>query len=339
MTVPDRPVVLVDAAMPDAPLARVSEVAELVRYDGEAGLDRRIDLHGDRVVGLGVQLQTPIGDDRLGRLPSLVVVADCAVGYDNVDVAAATARGIAVTHTPDVLTEATADLTWALILAVARRLREGDALARSGAWEGWSPTQLLGLELAGATLAILGMGRIGEAVARRGRAFGMEIVYWSRSAQPEVERELGARRADLDEALGAADVVSIHLPLTAETTRLVDARRLAAFKPGAILVNAARGPIVDEDAVADALASGRLAGVGFDVHEKEPEIHPRIAASERSVLLPHLGSATVATRERMAERMARNLVAVIRGEEPPDRVPEQKGSLSLREPNPGPDPV
>lgn len=332
----DRPIVLVDAAMPDAPLAAVGEVAQIVRYAGEVELDRLIDLHGDRVVGLGVQLQTPIEASRLDRLPALRIVADCAVGYDNVDVGAATARGVAVTHTPDVLTEATADLTWALILAVARRLREGDALARSGEWEGWSPTQLLGLELAGATLAILGMGRIGEAVARRARAFGMEIVYWSRSARPEIERELGARRAGLDEALGAADVVSIHLPLTEETTRLIDAERLARFKPGAILVNAARGPIVDEDALADALESGRLAGVGLDVHEREPEIHPGLSASERSVLLPHLGSATVATRERMAETVARNLVAAVRGEEPPDRVPEQRGSLTRRDTNPGP---
>lgn len=333
----DRPVVLVDMAMPDAPLAIVSEVAEVVRYDGDADLDRLIDLHGDRVVGLGVQLQTGIGEERLDRLPSLVVLANCAVGYDNIEVSAATERGVVVTHTPDVLTEATADLTWALILAVARRIREGDALARSGAWEGWSPTQLLGLELSGATLAVLGMGRIGEAVARRGRAFGTEIVYWSRSARPEIERELDARRAELDAALGAADVVSIHLPLTQETIRLIDADRLTGFKPGAILVNAARGPIVDEDALADALESGRLAGVGLDVHENEPKIHPRLAASERSVLLPHLGSATVATRERMAQKVARNLVAAIRGEEPPDRVPEQRESLARRDPSPGTD--
>jgi len=319
-----RPIVLVDAALPAAPLEVVREVAELLRFADEVELDRLIDLHGDRVAGLGVQLTTEIDERRLDRLPALEVVADYAVGYDNVDLLAAAERGVVVTHTPDVLTEATADLTWALILAVARRIREGDALARSGAWDGWSPSQLLGLELAGATLAILGLGRIGEAVARRGRAFGMQIVYWSRSPRPELEWELGARRAGLEEALGSADVVSVHLPLTDETRHLIDARRLALFKRGAILVNAARGPIVDEDALADALEEGRLMGAGLDVHEREPAVHPRLAASGRTVLLPHLGSATVATRDRMAERVAQNLVAVLRGSPPPDPVPESK---------------
>ncbi|HUE95718.1 MAG TPA: D-glycerate dehydrogenase, partial [Longimicrobiaceae bacterium] len=309
-----RPLVLVDAAIPDAPLEVVREVADLLRYADEAELDRLIDLHSDRVAGLGVQLTTAIGEGRLDRLPALQVVADYAVGHDNVDLRAAAERGVTVTHTPDVLTEATADLTWALILAVARRIREGDALARSGAWAGWSPRQLLGLELSGATLAILGMGRIGEAVARRGRAFGMRIVYWSRTPRPEIERDLGARRAELADALAVADVVSIHLPLTEETTRLIDARRLSGCKPGAILVNVARGPIVDEDALADALEAGRLMGVGLDVHEREPAVNPRLAASERTVLLPHLGSATVATRERMAEKVARNIVAVLVGQ-------------------------
>jgi glyoxylate reductase len=247
-------------------------------------------------------------------------VADYAVGYDNVDLDAAARRGVAVTHTPEVLTNATADLTWALILAVARRLVEADGLARSGEWAGWHPRQLLGKELAGGTLAILGMGRIGEAVARRGRAFGMGIVYWSRSARPEIERELGARRRDLSEALALADVVSIHLPLTPDTRHLLDAGRLARMRSDAILINTARGPIVDEEALADALESGRLLGAGLDVHEREPVVHPRLAASSRTVLLPHVGSATVATRERMAAVVARNLRAVLEGEPPTDPV-------------------
>jgi glyoxylate reductase len=273
------------------------------------------------VAGLGVQLTTAVDRELLARLPALEIVADYAVGYDNVDLAAAAERGVVVTHTPDVLTEATADLTWALILAVARRVLEGDRTARSGEWEGWHPQELLGMELTGATLAILGMGRIGEAVARRGVAFGMRIVYWSRSPRPELERELGARRLELDAALGVADVASIHLPLTDETRGLFDARRLAALKPGAILVNTARGPLVDEDALADALEAGRLMGAGLDVHEREPSVHPRLLASERTVLLPHLGSATVATRERMAEVVARNLLAVLGGAPPTDPVP------------------
>ena len=316
-----RPLVLVDAAIPDAPFASLEEAAEVVRFEGDADLERLIAERGGEVAGLGVQLTTAIDRQLLARLPALEIVADYAVGYDNVDMAAAADRGVVVTHTPEVLTEATADLTWALILAVARRLLEGDRIARSGEWEGWHPRQLLGMELTGATLTILGMGRIGEAVARRGLAFGMRIAYWSRSPRPEVERELGARRLDLETALSASDVVSIHLPLADETRHLLDARRLALMKPGSILVNTSRGPIVDEDALADALDDGRLMGAGLDVHEREPAIHPRLAASPRTVLLPHLGSATVETRERMARVVARNLLAVVRGEPAPDPVP------------------
>ena len=317
----DRPLVLVDAAIPDGPLTALDGVAQVRRFAGDAELERLIEERGDRVLGLGVQLTTAVDDRLLGRLPALRIVADYAVGYDNVDLPAAARRGVAVTHTPDVLTDATADLTWALILAVARRLLEADRLARSGQWAGWHPRQLLGRELTGGTLAILGLGRIGEAVARRGRAFGMRVVYWSRSARPALERELEARRLELREALGVADVVSIHLPLTDETRHLLDAQRLAHMRSDAILVNTARGPIVDEVALADALEGGRLLGAGLDVHEREPDVHPRLAASPRTVLLPHVGSATVATRERMAEVVARNLRAVIGGEPPPDPVP------------------
>ena len=316
-----RPLVLVDAAIPDAPFASLEEEAEVVRFTGDAELERLVAERGNEVVGLGVQLTTAIDRELLARLPVLDIVADYAVGHDNVDLAAAAERGVVVTHTPDVLTEATADLTWALILAVARRVLEGDRTVRSGEWAGWHPRQLLGKELTGATLAILGMGRIGAAVARRGVAFGMRIVYWSRSPRPEVEGELGARRLELDKALGVADVASIHLPLTDETRGLFNARRLAALKRGAILVNTARGPLVDEDALADALDGGRLMGAGLDVHAREPRVHPRLATSQRTVLLPHLGSATVATRERMAEVVARNILAVLGGGPPTDPVP------------------
>lgn len=317
-----RPLVLVDAAIPDAPFVALAEVAEVVRFAGDAELERLLAERGGEVAGLGVQLTTAIDRQLLARLPALEIVADYAVGHDNVDLDAAAERGVVVTHTPDVLTAATADLTWALILAVARRVLEGDRIARSGAWTGWHPRQLLGKELDGSTLAILGMGRIGEAVARRGRAFGMQVVYWSRTPRPAIERELEARRLELDLALEAADVISIHLPLTDETRHLVDASRLARMKADAILVNTSRGPIVDEDALADALEAGRLLGAGLDVHEREPAVHPRLAASPRTVLLPHLGSATVATRERMAEVVARNLRAVLSGAPPTDPVPE-----------------
>jgi glyoxylate reductase len=317
----DRPLVLVDAAIPDGPLEALDGLAEVARFADAEELERLIAEDGPRVRGLGVQLTTTVDEALLARLPALEIVADYAVGYDNVDLAAAARRGLAVTHTPDVLTDATADLTWALILAVARRLLEADGLARSGQWAGWHPRQLLGKELTGGTLAILGLGRIGEAVARRGSAFGMKVVYWSRSARPALEEELEARRLDLREALSLADVVSVHLPLTDETRHLLDAERLAHMRSDAILVNTARGPIVDEEALADALDGGRLLGAGLDVHEREPDVHPRLAASTRTVLLPHVGSATVVTRERMAEVVARNLRAVLGGGSPPDSVP------------------
>lgn len=320
-----RPLVLVDAAIPEGPFASLEDAAEVARFADDAALRRLIGERGGEVVGLGVQLTTTIDRDLLARLPALVIVADYAVGYDNVDLRAAAERGVVVTHTPDVLTAATADLTWALILAVGRRIVEGDRLARSGDWTGWHPRQLLGKELGGATLAVLGMGRIGEAVARRGRAFGMRVVYWSRSPRPAIERELEARRLELELALGAADVVSIHLPLSDETRHLIDAPRLARMKAEAILVNTSRGPIVHEDALADALETGRLMGAGLDVHEREPAVHPRLAASARTVLLPHLGSATVETRVRMAEVVARNLLAILSGGSPTDPVPEVAG--------------
>lgn len=317
------PLVLVDGAIPQAPFGVLEGIAELARFAGEEEIERWIDRRGEEIAGLGVQLTTRVDEALLARLPMLRVVANYAVGTDNVDLDAARRRGLVVTHTPDVLTETTADLTWALILAVARRVIEGDRLARSGEWTGWHPGELLGKELAGATLGILGMGRIGEAVARRAAPFRMRIAYWSRTARPDLERALEARRMELDAAIAAADVVSIHLPLTTETHHLIDARLLALAKPSAIVVNTSRGPIVDEDALAQALDSGRLGGAGLDVHEHEPRIHPGLAASTRTVLLPHLGSATVETRERMAAIVARNLRAVLEGSPPTDPVPER----------------
>ncbi|MDX1661615.1 MAG: D-glycerate dehydrogenase [Gemmatimonadota bacterium] len=275
---------------------------------------------GREVKALAPLLTTKVDQYLLKSLPNLELVANYAVGVDNVDLEAARARNVAVTNTPDVLTEATADLTWALILAVARRLREGEELARSGEWTGWHPRQLRGKELAGKTLGILGLGRIGEAVARRALAFEMDVIYFNRSARSELEKQSSATRYPLDKVLDKADVVSIHLPLTEETRHLIGADQIARMKPDAILVNTARGPIIDENALADALSSGHLFGAGLDVHEEEPEIHPRLAASDRVVLLPHLGSATVEARDAMARIVAENVEAVLRGETPPTDV-------------------
>jgi len=247
----------------------------------------------------------------LARAPRLRAIATCAVGYDNVDVAAATARRIAVTNTPDVLTEATAELAFALLLAAARRLPEGEALVRSGAWPGWRLDQLLGVELTGKTLGIVGFGRIGRAMARRAEAFGMTVIHTSASSG-----------VPIDELFARADVVSLHCPLTPATRELVDARRLALMKPHGILVNTARGGCVDDGALADALASGRLFAAALDVFEGEPRLDPRLLAAPRLVLAPHIGSATTETRTRMAQLCADAVIAVLSGERPHNQVNE-----------------
>lgn len=265
----------------------------------------------------------PIDGALLDALPEVRHVAQVAVGYDNVDVEACRARGVLVTHTPDVLTDATADLAFTLVLAVARRVREGERLIRSGAFSGWSPTMLLGMELSGRTLGIFGFGRIGRAVARRASGFGMRVVYCSRSRAPlEVERALSATRVDFDALLSGSDVISVHAPLTEATHHAFDAAALSKMAPGSILVNTARGPLIDEGALAAALDRGPLRGVGLDVFEREPEVHETLLDRDDVVLLPHLGSATFEARARMAETALRDALRVSRGEAPHHLVPE-----------------
>lgn len=250
------------------------------------------------------------------------LIANFGVGVDHIDVAAARAKGIAVTNTPDVLTDDTADVTIALILMALRRLGEGERLLRAGGWGGWKPTDFLGHALRGKKLGILGMGRIGQAVARRAATFGMEIHYRNRNRLPaETEAALGARYwQELDDMLPVVDVLSINAPYGSETHHLIDARRLALMRPDAFLINTARGGLVDQDALIAALESGALAGAGLDVYPKEPEVDPRLIALENVVLLPHLGSATVDTRIAMGEKMIANISAFIDGRELPDRV-------------------
>ena len=255
--------------------------------------------------------------------PRLRAVANVAVGYDNVDVAACAARGVRVTNTPGVLTDATADLALALLLAATRRLGEGERLVRAREPWSWRIDFLLGAGLQGRTLGIVGLGDIGRATARRARAFGMEIAYAGRrDAPPEVVAELGgARRLPLEELVATVDVLSLHCPLTPETRHLLDAERLATMRPGSYLVNTARGPIVDEAALAAALRDGPLAGAGLDVFEREPEVHPDLLELPNVVLLPHLGSATVETRTEMALLAARNVTAILAGAPPLTPVP------------------
>ena len=251
----------------------------------------------------------------------LQVVATFSVGVDHVDLAACRARGVAVANTPDVLTNATADLAMALLLALARRLREGEDLLRSGAWAGWGPQQLLGHDIDGARVLVVGPGRIGSAFARRVRAFGAHIGYHGRRARPELEAALGARfEPDLDAALARSDVVSLHAPLTDATRHLLDARRLRLLPRGALLVNTARGPLVDEAALVEALRDGHLGGAALDVFEREPQVHPGLLSLPNVVLLPHLGSATHGTRQTMAALLTGAITTVLAGGRPANLV-------------------
>jgi glyoxylate reductase len=267
-----------------------------------------------------VTLGDRINAETIHAATRLKILANYAVGYNNIDLAAARQRGLIVTNTPDVLTDATADLTWALILATARRVVEGDALVRSGAWTGWSPTQLLGAEVTGKTLGTIGMGRIGQAVARRAVGFRMPVRYHTR--QPLTASLLSREweHRSLRDLLGEADVVTIHVPLTSATQHLIGARELTWMRPTAFVINTARGPIVDEAALADALKTGTIAGAGLDVYEQEPAIHPELAGLRQVVLLPHLGSATLQARVQMGMVCLKNIQAVLEGRPAPNQI-------------------
>ena len=256
-----------------------------------------------------------IDAELLDAAPGLRVIANYAVGFDNIDVAAARARGIEVTNTPGVLTEATADLAWALLLGAARNVGAGERMVRAGQWRGWAPTQLIGQPLGGRVLGIVGMGAIGRSVARRARGFGMSIVYFNRKRVPlEVEVELGVRYLPLDELLRTADFVSLHAPLNPESRHLIDAPALASMKPTAVLVNTGRGPLIDELALVDALRAGTIAAAGLDVYEHEPSLAAGLAELDNVVLAPHLGSASTEARAAMVQLCCDNIVAVLAGE-------------------------
>jgi glyoxylate reductase len=248
------------------------------------------------------------------------VVANYAVGYDNIDVPAATTRGIVVTNTPGALTDATSDLAWTLLVSAARRVAEADAFTRAGRFQGWAPMLFLGADLTGRTLGIVGAGRIGAAVALKSVGFRMRVLYADPSHHPTLDKELGARRVPLDELLRESDFVSLHVPLTAETRHLIGAAQLAMMKQTAVLVNTARGPVIDEAALVAALKAGTIAAAGLDVYEDEPRLAPGLADLPNVVLLPHLGSATLETRARMAAMAAENLLAVLAGRRPPNCV-------------------
>jgi lactate dehydrogenase-like 2-hydroxyacid dehydrogenase len=248
--------------------------------------------------------------------PSLRAVANYAVGCDNIDGDLLSARGIPFSNTPDVLTDATADLAWALLLAAARRIAEADRYVREGCWQGWGPSQMLGMDVAGRTLGIVGAGRIGQAAARRATGFGMTTLYWNRSPKPDFEAECGAARVELDQLLRDSDFVSLHLPGTPETRHVIGERELGLMKPTAVLVNTGRGPLVNEAALVDALRERRIAAAGLDVFEEEPKVHPGLLELDNVVLAPHIGSATHQARSKMAEVAATCLIEMLEGRRP-----------------------
>jgi glyoxylate reductase len=312
--------VLVTRRLPSKVIARLEERCVVDQHDAE-GLtpdelrERVRDAHG-----LVCVLTDRIDAGVIDAARHLKVIADVAVGYDNIDVARARSRGIIVTNTPDVLTEAVAEFTWGLILSVTRRIVEGDRLVRAGGWKRWGLDFMLGAELSGKQLGILGMGRIGRAVAARAPAFGMTVAY-HRGGSGETSLEarpadLEARAVGFDELLVTSDVISIHTPLTPASRGLIDQRALARMKRTAYLVNTSRGPVVDEAALAWALGERLIAGAALDVYEKEPTVHPDLLAFDNVVLAPHLGSATRETRIAMADLAVSNVLAVLDGKPP-----------------------
>ena len=302
--------------LPAAGAELLAERFELIA--GELSVDRDELLRRVRGAAAIVADPTvPVDGELLDAAgPSLRVVANFAVGYDNVDLEACRSRGVVVTNTPDVLTNATAELAVALMLAAARHLGAGERLVRAGRWTGWDPAALLGRELSGSTVGIVGLGRIGLRVAELLRGFEPSLLYTSRSARPDEESRLGLEAVELDELVRRSDFVTLHAPSTPETRHLIDEPLLARFKPGAVLVNTARGPLVDATALAAALREGRLAAAGLDVFEHEPRVEEELLALDNVVLLPHVGSATGMARDAMARLVAENVIAVLAGNPP-----------------------
>ncbi|MCW3849309.1 D-glycerate dehydrogenase [Sphingomonas sp. LB-2] len=321
---PSRPKVTVTRALPESVEARMAELFDTLPNAGDAPMNRKALARAMVDTDVFVPTVTDRIDAALieGAGERLKLIANYGAGVGHIDLKAARARGIVVTNTPGVLTEDTADMAMALILAAPRRLVEGDKLVRAGAWDGWRPTGMRGHRIGGKKLGILGMGRIGQAVALRARAFGLQIHYHGRHRVPEVlEAQLGATyHADLDAMLGAVDILTIHSPHTPETDRLIDARRLDLLGPKGWLINTARGEVVDPEAMVAALQNGRIAGAGLDVYVGEPAVDPRLTGLDNVILLPHLGSATFEGRDAMGAKVITNIRVWADGHRPPDQV-------------------
>jgi len=326
MARPARPRVVVTRALPDNVEQRMAELFDTALNSGDAAMDRDALAAAMRDCDVLVPTVTDsIDADLIAQAGErLKLIANFGAGVNHIDLKAARARGIVVTNTPGVLTEDTADMTMALIVSVPRRLAEGEKLVRSGQWKGWSPGGMLGHRIGGKRLGIVGMGRIGQAVARRARAFGLSIHYHNRNRLPKVvEAEFGAQwHPNLDEMLANIDILTIHTPLNDDSRDLIDARRISLMGPQVYLINASRGGIVDEHAMIDALEGGRLAGAGLDVWRFEPEIDPRLLALPNVVMTPHMGSATLEGRQATGEKVIANIRFWADGHRPPDQVLE-----------------
>ena len=314
-----RPLLYVSRLLPHPVMALIHDRFRLVQEPTETSPTPAVFRDGfSRAEAAICTLMDTVDGELLSSASHLKIVANYAVGYNNIDLDAARRHHIVVSNTPDVLTDATADLTWALLLATARRVVEGDALVRSNRWTGWTPTQHLGKEVSGKTLGIVGMGRIGRAVAQRAEGFRMAIRYQSHHSPPAVPGVWEPRA--LDRLLQESDFVTLHVPLNSKTRHLIGTRELSLMRPTAILINTSRGPVIDEAALAHALQSGTIAGAGLDVYEEEPTVHPLLPSLKQVVLLPHLGSATMQTRVQMGLICLDNIQAVLEGRPAPNRV-------------------
>ncbi len=323
---PARPTLIVTTELTDHVMDRMRELFDVqINMTGTAMSRTELEQAVATADVLAPTITDIIDADLIAKAgPQLKLIANFGVGVDHINLKAARARGIIVTNTPGVLTEDTADMTMALILSVPRRLGEGEKLIRQGQWSGWRPNGMLGHRVNAKRLGIVGMGRIGRAVAARAKGFGINTLYHNRHRLPEgVEAELNATYApDLDSLIASADIISINCPHTSETHGLIDARRIALIKPDAYLINTARGEIVDEDALIKALQNGEIGGAGLDVYTHEPDVDPRLLALSNVVLLPHMGSATYEGREAMGEKVIANIRAWVDGHRPPDQVLE-----------------
>jgi lactate dehydrogenase-like 2-hydroxyacid dehydrogenase len=314
-----KPTVLITRPVQQAAIDEVSKHCEVRIHSIDEPMSAELLADAMREVDAVMPCGLRVGKEAIDGASKLRVVANIGAGYDNIDVDACTRRRILVTNTPDVLTESTADLAFALMLAVARRVVEGDRFVRQQDWPHWQWNFLWGSEMNGKTLGLYGFGRIGQAMARRGRGFSMRILYHSRNRAPaKIEKELAAQWVDRETLMRESDFLSLHVPLTAETRHAVSRREFLLMKPTAFVINTARGPIMDEEALVKALQAGKLAGAGLDVYEHEPKVHPALISMKNLVLVPHIGSATAETRLHMAFLAAVNLVAALDGRRPPN---------------------